>query len=463
MASLPIHLPWLRKPRNPEAAPAAAPAPQPTPAPAPAPSRIAAELSLLTSDDKSHEGERDALRLRLRGVLQRVGLEPGEGGQDEEERQTAALFLEAHDFEAALSFCAPTDRPLHEAILSAQAAAAFERGEYVRAAKLWAKTRAPLEQVALRFHEAGLHGPLKDYLSDMVDGADEANASQLTLLCAWLTQLYVSDAASLDGDGDGEGAAADVSDEFWAFLADKQRHGHLDRPTTYRLLSAHSDGGRMLLAYASLCADWPRVVAFHLEHGDARDALAALAQAVDSGGDAGGAAAAADAPLAQLERLVEANAGRLMASAPRATVDVLLRLPGIDPTRLLPALAHYHAQWMRSANAEAAAAEDGGGEGGGERGGERATHEGLRYLSEVRVPAALAASTASVLFEATLLFHSAASDDATLRDFLLSNSAKSTAAFGYCERTLTQQGRHEGACVLLQLAGQLERLLLKQL
>ena len=45
-----------------------------------------------------------------------------------------SLYLEIEDFEAALSYCAPSDGQLQEAIRVAQAASEFERGEHVRSA-----------------------------------------------------------------------------------------------------------------------------------------------------------------------------------------------------------------------------------------------------------------------------------------------------------------------------------------
>ena len=61
---------------------------------------------------------------------------------------------------------------------------------------------------------AGLLLPLKHYLSDVVDRADLASPAQLTLLCAWLVQIYVSllaPAAVADGVLPTGGAARYVS------------------------------------------------------------------------------------------------------------------------------------------------------------------------------------------------------------------------------------------------------------
>ena len=150
---------------------------------------VAASLASLQETDTAGGEEREALRSRLQKLLQSLGVE----GAMDTDRFAAALYIEAHDFEAALSHCAPTDTQLHDAIIMAQAVSEFGRGEHVRAAVLYAKTRVPVEQAALKFHDAGLIRALRHYLSDIVDRVDDANASQLTLLCAWLTQIYVSD------------------------------------------------------------------------------------------------------------------------------------------------------------------------------------------------------------------------------------------------------------------------------
>ena len=113
------------------------------------------------------------LRARLRALLARLGVGGDDGEDSMEERFAAALYIEVHDFEAALSFCAPGDTELQEAIRVAQATSEFEKGEYVRSAILYARTRLPIEQVASKFHQAQLFLPLKHYLY-----------AQLFFLCA---------------------------------------------------------------------------------------------------------------------------------------------------------------------------------------------------------------------------------------------------------------------------------------
>ena len=311
---LPNPLKQLKQPSNPFAARA-----KPASRAAPVEERfdsVGASLALLR---KPNDEASKVLRARLRALLARLGVGGDDGEDSMEERFAAALYIEVHDFEAALSFCAPGDTELQEAIRVAQATSEFEKGEYVRSAILYARTRLPIEQVASKFHQAQLFLPLKHYLyaqlfflcaqcaarrrlpssahrkrvrlrvprGDMVDRADDlASNVQMTLLCAWLTQLYVallsaatdpSGANSSVGVGGGSsggssnvgegGSAAALENELRAFLADQQRNGNLDAATTYTLLggagSAHRS--RLQLHFATLCADWPRVVALHLE------------------------------------------------------------------------------------------------------------------------------------------------------------------------------------------------------
>ena len=99
--------------------------------------------------------------------------------------------------------------------------------------------------MAARFHEAKQSLALRTYLIRKLDGVDEANTSQHTILCTWIAQIYLSALSgsarggrdNINGTGGGGGDGADLASEFAEFLTHHQRHLHTT--TTCRLATAH--------------------------------------------------------------------------------------------------------------------------------------------------------------------------------------------------------------------------------
>ena len=177
---------------------------------------VAASVALL----RETTAAADVLRARLRGWLQQLGVDVGTPAAAsapdsiELDRFAVLLYLESGDFEAAMSHCLPNDQALLSVVLAAQAEHAFAHGEYERAARRFAQTAVPVEQLALKFVEARLPRPLATFLQTLlaqrVEAGEPSCASQRSLICTWLVQTYLAalaDAGSRSGDAD-DGARA---------------------------------------------------------------------------------------------------------------------------------------------------------------------------------------------------------------------------------------------------------------
>lgn len=365
---------------------------------------------------------------------------------------------------------------MREFILSAQAAAYLQLGDHVRAANVWAMTGVPLEQVVLRF-SGGALTPLRHYLSGIVDRVDEANPSHCTLLCAWVYLPAADDNPNSSAMHSTRSSLVSAAPAPAGPSNDPSLRQRKETATTRRVLPICEDGVFLFLDDSFQCVDWSRVVAWLLERADADGALGLISHLLaskaecgnESQGDAGAlggnvvsvtagavlgpqiigcdARDNATDPIGRVERLVESNARLLMSAAPRKTADLLLRLVDVDPMRLIHALMANHKTWQQCST----------GCGGLYQGGHVAStgndssiHEGLRYLSQVGLPLLDECTRGGGMFEMLLHFHSALSDDVVLNSFLTREAPRAVASFAYCERTLTQYGRHEAACVLLQ-------------
>jgi hypothetical protein len=164
-----------------------------------------------------------------------------------------------------------------------------------------------------------------------------------------------------------------------------------------------------LLHTARVCEDWDRVLSLLLDDGDSKGAIELVQQLASDLDDARGWA---------LVSLLERHSCELLTSDPEATVDVWLKVPGLDPVRLLPALFRYHGT-VTPGN----------------------KHEGIRYLEQLR-------SDMPVVSNALMLFHAQHSESAILRSFVEERKLQYGAE--YALKTCRENSRHD-ACVLLLL------------
>lgn len=85
----------------------------------------------------------------------------------------------------------------------AQADYYFHKEDYTHAAewmrvcgvmvRLYALTQLSLEEIALQFMDKGARGALKVYLLKKLDEVPAKKKAQRTLLCTWLTEIYLDE------------------------------------------------------------------------------------------------------------------------------------------------------------------------------------------------------------------------------------------------------------------------------
>jgi hypothetical protein len=339
-----------------------------------------------------------------------------------------------------------------EQVRAAQAEYLMGRGAYDAAARAWreAPSAAPFEEVCLKFIHAGAHAALQAYvgyklasLTPVEEGgtlvATSASAGgsgggsgtggsgsggralkvQRTVLCTWLTEMYLSrlhtlagaaaakpgapysssggasssagasaaggiapatglaafgggpssTAAAAASGGSGSGGTATASAAYEALITDFKRflttyRSSLDKATTLALLASHGRSDELLF-FCTLCRDYDRVVAHHLQRRDYKAALEALRRV----------------PVLSpsFEELWYSHSPLLMQHLPRATADAWREAAeraggvgggsggadaggggggggGLDPVRLIPAMVRYEQTRHAALNAIAAGA-----------------------------------------------------------------------------------------------------------
>lgn len=245
----------------------------------------------------------------------------------EEDRDVWKQFLlqaiqgEVRDFEKALQFAKGTTQ--REKVRTAQAEHFYKKQDFIQAARLYAETSTPLEQVALLFLENNNRNALKEYLTLRLKRIPTSNRAQRTLLSTWLTEIFLDEINSC-------GSLAEerqfvLQNDFRHFLSNHQKD--LDVNTTYSLLSSHGCVDD-LLYFANLSEDYDRVLSHHIQRDDYESALFVLA----------------DIPIERSEQLIYKVAPQLLLAAPEQTVDAWIKASFLSPCKLIPALVRYEQQ-----------------------------------------------------------------------------------------------------------------------
>lgn len=210
------------------------------------------------------------------------------------------------------------------AVLSAQADAAFDEGRYEEAGGLYGRvtsTSPSFEELALRLMDAGEPAALEAFLQARLDTLGPADAAQRTMVATWLLELLLdrSNAALLARRAEGgEQRYQELCGRLRALL--EGRAALLDPGTTAALLGAAGRSAE-LLAYARARGDFEAVLEALLAAGEAEQAAAVLRR-----------------PSIPPE-LHYKFAPALAAAAPALAVQSWVESqPPLDPGRLLPAL-----------------------------------------------------------------------------------------------------------------------------
>jgi hypothetical protein len=233
-------------------------------------------------------------------------------------------------YDTALQYC--KDLSQRELVLTAQADHYFDSNQRELAASIYAKTCSySFEHITLKLLAAGEKEAVKRYLSDKLDHMRSSDRAQLTMVCTWLTEMYLDklNAASAAERGDDY---LEVLDEVRQVLQDHVKN--LDPATTYQLMLHH---GRMdvMVYYAELNGDYHRVISHHMQKRDWTKALDVLAKSNDP-------------------KLYYLHAPTLMQHAPVGTTNALINATRssqfqLEPRKLLPALMRYDAASKTSA------------------------------------------------------------------------------------------------------------------
>jgi len=239
----------------------------------------------------------------------------------EESRDMWKIYLLQGDYEQAAAHCDSSEQK--NIVWTEQAEAAFEAGEHMAAARLFARlgTAQPtFEQVALRFVEISNPAALHEFLTRKLEALTADDRAQATMVATWLTELQLDqiNQALLNEEGEGGTECQGLIEQLRTFLTDYK--DVLDETTTSGLLASY---GRLdeLLHFAAMHDDNETVIEHLMQRGEVSRALGVLRR-----------------PNVSLE-LVYKFAPVLIVASPTATVDAWIHnAHKLNTRRLMPAL-----------------------------------------------------------------------------------------------------------------------------
>lgn len=234
------------------------------------------------------------------------------------------------DFDQALAVCRTARE--RQQVFTAQADKLFERGEYDRAAVIYAKTSRSFEEVALQFLEISNRDALLLFLMQKLKSLSGDDKTQQTVLCSWIVELFLDKFNALKGSAQDVDAHANLLFEFKQFLQDQK--AHLDPATTFQLISSHGRPDELVF-YATLIEDYEKVVTYHINRAD-YGAVIELLRSV---------------PTAKVEELWYKYSPELIVHKPKEVYEAWREAETLNPTRLIPSIVrHVHQKSSTSGN-----------------------------------------------------------------------------------------------------------------
>ncbi|GAA94421.1 uncharacterized protein L969DRAFT_105058 [Mixia osmundae IAM 14324] len=243
---------------------------------------------------------------------------------DNESRHIWQIYMKRQNFDAALAFAQTSIQK--DAIMTKKADWHFDQQRFVQAADYYAQSSSSFEYVALRFIDKGERDALRNYINTCLARLGKAEHAQKMMLSTWLVELFLSKIADLEDIALSQSHTSHTSnidlersileDDLKSFL--RSHKADLAQKVTLDLLISH---GRteLFLHFCEVNHDFSRIA----RHWSALEDWPKVVSAISSQDDVA---------------LYYQYAPSLVKHAPREAVDMFLRQPALEPTKLIPAL-----------------------------------------------------------------------------------------------------------------------------
>ena len=255
---------------------------------------------------------------------------------DHEDKNVWKLFLDRKKYDKALQYCENIEQK--DEVLNAQAEHNFDKGLYEIAASIYAKTNRSFEEITLKFVEKpNAKIALKAYLLTKLNQLKPEEATQLAMVCTWLTEIFLDNLNAIENklydskEADDEDEYKLIKNEldeeleiFKDFLETYEDVLRDLRSTVFDLISSYGRTNEMLF-YAKLIDDMEWVLDHYITYEKYTECVQTLAN---------------QDPV-KYEDLYYKFAPVLLQNIPEETVNMLINARKLQPSRFLPALMRY--------------------------------------------------------------------------------------------------------------------------
>ncbi|OMJ07729.1 Vacuolar protein sorting-associated protein 18-like protein [Smittium culicis] len=248
------------------------------------------------------------------------------------------IYLEKLNFESALSYCQTEFQKTM--VYRAQADFYFETNRYLLSAGSYAKSKAVVEEIALKFINKNDINSLKTFLTTKLSSLTKKDSTQMSILATWVVEIYLVILGNYDEkilvgthkNGSMNSTALDAvvelklsTDEFHAFL--DSYNTYLDPKNILDLISSHgrSDSKNY---YAFLLKDYSFIIEEHLLRSEYNESLEVL-EKYGKPSD------------------FYKHSTQLIKCHPKRLVDILIRRRNVDPSKLIPAFIEFEKSYSQ--------------------------------------------------------------------------------------------------------------------
>lgn len=251
-----------------------------------------------------------------------------------EARDVWHILLKQGQYEAAQQYAKTPEQK--DMVASTMGDHLMSQGKFEDAAVVLGKSTKAFEDVALTFIDKGEQDALRKYLLTKLSSLKKSFAMQRTMVASWLMELYMSKLNQLDDtistkaevgmDGttssakDTQKQLSIVRKEFQDFCT--KFKSDLDAKTVYEIISAHGREEE-LLYYAHVINDFNYVLAYWIQREKWEESMNVLKKQHDP-------------------QMFYKYSTVLMSHTPTELVEVLMRQPGLETKRIIPALLNYN-------------------------------------------------------------------------------------------------------------------------
>ncbi|XP_057663701.1 vacuolar protein sorting-associated protein 18 homolog isoform X1 [Diorhabda carinulata] len=194
-----------------------------------------------------------------------------------EERNIWQIFCDKGEFELAKKY-SKSNIQCYNHVLIKEADKLFGDGKYELSAQRYAETECKLEEVCLKFIEAGQSDALKMFLRCKMNMLKPQDKTQITMIVLWVMELYLIKLEEGRLLGMEESTAyVELQKELDKFIAMDEVSNCIknNKSTVYNLLSSHGDKTN-LLKLTIINKDFEQIIQQHIFKNNFHDALEVL-------------------------------------------------------------------------------------------------------------------------------------------------------------------------------------------